>query len=68
MTVTGLVLKATEEGLSEVIVGVGLVIVMVLLGDAGPLDAEPFVTVITSCPPEEASDAGIWACSCVALT
>ena len=50
------------------IAGVGFVTVMVLPEDGGPLDTEPFVTVITSWPPEVASDAGICACSCVALT
>jgi hypothetical protein len=68
LTVTGPALRAAEEGFSEVIAGGGLVTVIVLVEDSGPLDTEPFITVITSCPPEEANAAEIWACSCVALT
>lgn len=48
VTVTALPLSAADEGLSEVIAGAGLLTVIVLLEDPGPLDTEPFVTVITS--------------------
>lgn len=47
VTVMG-VARAPDEGLSDVIAGVGLLTVTVLAADAGPLDTDPFVTVKTS--------------------